>query len=330
MAATVSIPDVLRSLGADPEEILSEIGYEPAIFQDPEYRISYAIRNRILNHCATRANCPHLGLLVGQHNGLHTFGFVGLLMKYAPDVGTALRNFIRHRALHVQGATVALFVEGNVATLTWHVDDTGMEGLDHVGDGALATLFNIMHELCGSDWRPSEICFAHRLPLDGGPYRRFFRVPLHFDAETYSLSFSAALLKRPLAGMDDEMRRLLEREIGSLEDRYSDDFPGQVRSLLRTALTSGQHKADNIAALLGMHTRTLNRRLNSFGVGFQELLDEARFEAARQMLQYSANEVGQISETLGYAAPGVFTRAFKRWSGTTPAQWRLDHARLKR
>ena len=125
------------------------------------------------------------------------------------------------------------------------------------------------------------------------------------------------------------MRSLLEREIGSLEDSYRDDFPAQVRSLLRPALMAGRHKAEDVAALLGMHSRTLNRRLNAFGVGFQQLLDEARFEAARQMLQYSANEVGEISEALGYAAPGVFTRAFRRWSGTTPAQWRLDHERLK-
>ena len=201
---------------------------------------------------------------------------------------TALRNFIRYRQLHVQGATVNLAVEGNIATLTWHVDDPGMDALDHIGDGALATLYNIMHELCGSDWRPSEVRFAHRRPLDAGPYRRFFRVPLRFDAETYALSFSAGLLKHRLPGIDDEMRSLLEREIGSLEDRYRDDFPAQVRSLLRTALMAGRHKAEEVAALLGMHSRTLNRRLNAFGVGFQQLLDETRFEIARQMLEYSA------------------------------------------
>ena len=329
MATTVSIPEVLRSLGADSEQVLAELGYDLTIFQDPEYRISYAIRNRILQHCATRTNCPHFGLLVGQHNGLHTFGLVGLLVKYAPDMGTALRNFVRHRAIHVQGATIKLLVEGNTATLTWHVDDPGMDGLDHVGDGALATLCNVMHELCGSDWRPSEVCFAHRRPLEGGPYRRFFRVPLRFDAETYALSFSAGLLKHRLPGIDDKMRSLLEREIGSLEARYRDDFPAQVRSLLRPALMAGQHQAEDVAALLGMHSRTLNRRLNAFGVGFQQLLDETRFEIARQMLEYSASEVGEISEALGYAAPGVFTRAFRRWSGTTPVQWRLDHVRLK-
>ena len=76
-----------------------------------------------------------------------------------------------------------------------------------------------------------------------------------------------------------------------------------------------------------MHSRTLNRRLNASGIGFQQLLEETRFEIARQMLEYSAAEIGQISETLGYAAPGVFTRAFRRWSGTTPAEWRAAHRR---
>ena len=195
---------------------------------------------------------------------------------------------------------------------------------------ALATLCNVMHALCGSDWRPSEVCFAHRAPLDTAPYRRFFRVPLRFDAETYAVSFSAALLKRRLPGIEAEMRSLLEREIGALEARYGDDLPAQVRGLLRVALMSGKHQAEDVAALLGMHSRTLNRRLAAFGVGFQQLLEETRFEMAKQMLEYTANEVGQISDALGYAAPGVFARAFKRWSGVTPGEWRLEHGRLKK
>ena len=76
---------------------LAELGYDLTLFDDAEKRISYAIRNRILSHCAIRSGCPHFGLLIGQRNGLHTFGLVGLLVKYAPDVETALRSFVRHR-----------------------------------------------------------------------------------------------------------------------------------------------------------------------------------------------------------------------------------------
>ena len=106
--------------------------------------------------------------------------------------------------------------------------------------------------------------------------------------------------------------------------------PRRCAALLHTAILTGQIKADQVAALLGMHSRTLNRRLNASGIGFQQLLEETRFEIARQMLEYSAAEIGQISETLGYAAPGVFTRAFRRWSGTTPAEWRAARGRRTR
>ncbi|MGA8033771.1 MAG: AraC family transcriptional regulator, partial [Casimicrobiaceae bacterium] len=120
---------------------------------------------------------------------------------------------------------------------------------------------------------------------------------------------------------------LLQRQIDSLENTHRDDFPAQVRSLLRSALTTDQFKASQIAALFGMHSRTLNRRLDAFGTGFQQLVGETRFEIARQMLEYSAMDIGQISESLGYAAPGVFTRAFRRWSGVTPVEWRAAHSR---
>ena len=75
-----------------------------------------------------------------------------------------------------------------------------------------------------------------------------------------------------------------------------------------------------------MHSRTLNRRLDAFGFGCQQLVDESRFEIARQMLEYSAMEIAQVSDALGYAAPGAFTRAFRRWTGTTPVKWRATPA----
>ena len=222
---------------------------------------------------------------------------------------------------------IDLAVDGHSAMLTWHVDQPGVEAIDHVGTAAVATMHNIMRELCGPDWRPTEAWFAQARPADAGPFRRFFRVPLRFDAEQYALVFHAGYLKHRLPGIDDELRRLLQGQVESLERRHGDDFPAQVRSVLHTALMTGHAKAEQVAAIFGMHSRTLNRRLNAFGVAFQQLVDESRFEIARQMLEYSAIEVGQISDLLGYAAPGVFTRAFRRWSGTTPVEWRAARSR---
>jgi AraC-like DNA-binding protein len=327
MGTALAIPDILRSLGANPEEVLAEVGYDLTLFDDPENRISLAAHNHIVGHCATRTGCPHFGLLVGQQDGLHSFGLVGLLVKYSPDVGTALRSFVRYLHLHVRGATTDLVVDGGTAMLTYEIHEPGIEAVDQVGDGAVAVMHNIMRALCGPDWRPAEAWFAHRAPADVGPFRRFFRVPLRFDAEQFAMLFPAGYLSRRMPVADDELRRLLQRQVDLLEDRHRGDLPEQVRNVLRTALMTGHARADQVASVFGMHSRTLNRRLNAFGFGFQQLVDESRFEIARQMLEDSAMEVGQIAELLDYAAPGVFTRAFRRWSGTTPAEWRATRGR---
>lgn len=71
-----------------------------------------------------------------------------------------------------------------------------------------------------------------------------------------------------------------------------------------------------------MHSRTLNRRLHASGTNFRTLVDEARFETARQMLEDSAMDVRQIALALDYVDASAFTRAFRRWAGVTPLQWR--------
>ncbi len=91
-----------------------------------------------------------------------------------------------------------LILEGKWAILTWEIHERGVEAIDQVGDGAVAVCYNILSELCGSDWKPTEAWFAHRRPADITPFREFFRIPLRFDAEQFALVFPAALLKRPL------------------------------------------------------------------------------------------------------------------------------------
>lgn len=302
--------------------VLGEAGYDPGLFDDPENRLSVAEHNRIVVHCAIRTGCPHFGLLVGQQDGLHSFGLVGLLVKYSPDVGTALRNFIRYFHLHVHGAAVHLEVEGRVAILNWHLYEPGVPGVEQVGDGAIAVLYNIMSELCGTGWRPSEAWFAHHRPVDTGPFRQFFRVPLRFDAERYALVFQADYLQRALPPVDENLSRLLQQQIEALEARHPNDFVEQVRSVLRVSLGTEICAADQIASRFGLHRRTFDRHLARSGVRFQQLIDETRFELARQLLKDTRLEVSEIAGLLGYASPPVFSRAFHRWSGVSPAQWR--------
>jgi AraC-like DNA-binding protein len=249
-------------------------------------------------------------------------GLVGFVARFSPDVETALTNLARYTHLHVRGGVTTLTEQGAVALLSFDVVLPHVEAIDQTGDGAMAMFFNIMRTICGPDWQPVEVRLSHRKPEDIRPFQRFFSCPLRFDAEQNSIVFSSDWLRRSAPSDDPELLRLVQRQIDALKAKRQDDFPEQVRSMLRMALAMGRANEADVSALLSIHSRTLRRRLSDSGVSFKVLVDEVRHATARQMLEYSALEVGQIAVSLGYADASSFARAFRRWTGATPALWR--------
>jgi AraC-like DNA-binding protein len=316
-----SIPVVLRQLGADPAAVFAEAGIDLALFDNPNNLLPLATVARLAAVSVDRTGCPHFGLLVGAEGGLGSLGLAGLLAKHSPDVGSALRGLVHAMHWHVHGVVPSIVEDGDFVLLTCDVRLSG-DGALQIEDGSMAQLFNSMRSLCGPAWLPSEVRFAHREPKDPRPYRQFFKAPLRFDAEQNALVFSSNWMTRRLVGADDELRRLVQQEIDGLDGRHGDEFPEQVRSVLRAALLTGHGSAEQVAALFSMHSRTLGRRLRAFDTSFQELVDETRFEIARHALANTAMEVTQIAASLDYADTSAFTRAFRRWSGTTPGRWR--------
>lgn len=313
---------VLREFGVDPAEVLAEVGIDPELFEDPDNVITFRARSRLIARCVARTGCAHFGLLGGQLMDLRSLGFVGLLAKNSTDVREALQGLINFLRLHSTGAVIGLAEDPRVAALTYDVVQSNSEATDQIGDAAVAMMYNVMRNLCGHGFRPSEARFAHRRPKDIRPFRRFFRTPLAFDTEHYSLLFPTRWLDHRLPEVDEELVHLLRRESQQLMMRHGDEFPDTVRSVLRTMLLAGHFSADKVAALFSIRGRTLSRRLEAHGTNFRNLVDEARFEIARQMLENTSLDVGDIAATLGYARTSPFSRAFRRWSGTTPAAWR--------
>jgi AraC-like DNA-binding protein len=322
-----AVPDVLRSLGKDPDVVLGEIGIQTRLFDDPDNLISYTARARILGHCAAKTGCRHFGLLIGERGGLQGFGIVGLLARYSTDVATALQRLVSFFHLHTRGSGVALSVAGDLATFRYDVLQPNVEAVDQLGEGAVATIFNILRSMCGSDWRPVEIRIAHRQPPDLQPYRRYFRMAPTFDAAEYAVVFKASWLHRPVPEGDVQLVRLLQQHMLALESKYEGNLVAQVRAVLRSAILGGHAGEEQIAELLSLHRRTMHRRLIAEGTRFRELDAECRYDIARQLLEHSALAITEIAATLGYAEASVLTRAFRRWSGTTPTLWRQRHRR---
>ncbi len=317
------LPLLLRELGHDPARLLAELGLEPELLADPEKTLPFRVVGELLSHCVMRTGCAHFGLLLGQRGGTETLGEVGLLACSSPDVGSALRNLIKHLHHHDQGAVPSLSINGNTALLGYAIYAKEVPASDQIYAASVAIAFRIMRQLCGNDWRPSEVWLPFRKPRNAAPLRQFFKTPLRFDAELGALVFPAACLKRALHSVDRDARQQVE---ALLEARQQAKVTSFARRAMRAMLADGQRSEDHLAGHFGVSRRTLIRQLQLEGTSFHVLLKEIRLEVACQMLRDTDNLVYHIATSLGYAGASSFTRAFKAWTGHTPADWRNRHA----
>jgi len=320
------LPAVLLELGFDPQALFAEVGFDRGLLREPEASIPYRSTAALLAHCVERTGHPELMLRVAQRCDFSVLGIVSLLARHSPDIGTAWRTTIERLHLHDRGAVITLEVSGAFAVLGYSIYERDVVGAGQVHLLAIALAQRIMQGLCGTPWHATEVHLPVRRPRSEAPFRRFFGAPLRFDAERAALVFPADLLKRPIPGADAAVRRAAEELADALEREGSRAVGPAVRRALSALLVAGHASEDNVAAAFSMHRRTLNRRLRGEGTTFRRLLEETRFEVARQLLRDTDAAVDQIASGLGYSGPTAFGRAFKRWSGLAPQAWRGSRA----
>jgi len=322
----MSIPAVVQELGVDPEPLFESHGLDLDQFDDPDLRVPYLAASRLIARCAEATGCEHFGLLVGSRAGPSTLGVAGFMLRVAPDVRTALQDLVHNLDLHDEGGVPFVETTGEVSLLGYAIHQPGTKAADQIYDLSLAIACNIMRALCGSRWRATEVLLARRAPRDPAPYQRFFRAPLRFDAEQSAVAFASRWLDQPLASADPLLHRHLEAEATALHARSDGDVVRGLRRLLRKTLVTQKLSIRLVARQLGMHERTLNRRLRAEGTTFQRELEAVRYDTARQLLDETSMTLAQVAAALEYADTSAFSRAFKRWAGATPAQWRARAA----
>ena len=317
------LPALIRQLGADPDLLLEGAGLAPGALESPEGRASYAALGRLLRDAAAATGCPHLGLLAGRMWHLADLGLLGELVRHSPTVGEALRTLTVHQHLNNEAGLAFLTERGGFVDLGFAIYHPGVPGADLHYDSVLAGGCNFVRELCGPGWAPSEVFLSRAQPADVAPYRSAFKVTPRFDAEVCALRFPSRWMALPVAGADPARLRAAQ---ASAESLGRGRLVEQVRRALRTLLVRGSASGDDVAQMLSMHRRTLNRRLHAEGTTFQRVLDEIRYAVARQLLSDTGAALDDIAASLGYSGVCPFMRSFRRWSGTTPGRWRREAA----
>jgi AraC-like DNA-binding protein len=315
------IPALLRERGVDPQRLLERVGLAPDALDSPHGRVPFRPAARLLIEAAHAARCPHFGLLVGERYTFDAVGLPGELALSAATVGEALEIFSVYQRLNSQGGSVYFKRYKASAEIGYAIFHPQMDALAPVYDLAIASQVAGLRELCGATWDPESVLLPRTCPADERPYREYFRCPVVFDADHAAVRFGGAALEQRLPTADPTRKAALERAIAGLP---RDELTVQLYRALRLVLLDGGTRAGPLAEQFAMHRRTLQRHLKERGITFRAVLDEVRYDAARQLLSETTLPAGEIAQAVGYAEPSSFTHAFKRWSGRTPAQWRAE------
>lgn len=327
-APLTRLPALLSDLGVDPGDVLARVGIDPAQLVEPGSRVAFDHVGQLLVACVEATGCPHFGLLLGQHAGVSAPGVPAALIEHAESVGNALRAMVLHLHVHDRGAVLSLTpVDCGQVQLSYVIFHPGTPGAVQITDGALAIMGAVLRQLCGPQWRPTEVLLPRSRPAQVAPYRACFQASLRFNSPFAAMVFPASDLSRRLPGAHTEKRRRVERMIADLERTRPVTMAEQVVRVLARTVMAGPSSGPQVAAALGISQRRLHERLAAEGTRYSTLLAEVRCEIARQLLEGTRMPAGEIATTLHYGSPGAFSRAFKAWTGVSPRELRAGMGR---
>lgn len=189
----------------------------------------------------------------------------------------------------------------------------------------LGTGYRLMCHAAGEPVPLHEVTFAHAAGYPVDAYQALFRAPVRFGAAESALWLDRATLHRPLAHRDPLARRYLEAHAEQLLAALPVAPPSavvQIREAIVVELATSGAELARVARRVAMSTRTVQRRLEEHGTSYQDLVDDVRATMARTLLKDRTRSIIDVAFELGYADLKGFYRAFRRWTGATPAEWR--------
>lgn len=319
------LPGLVRDLGGDRAAVFEGSDIDPDELST-ETRLSFRALVSILDRAALATGNPHFGLLLGQRFTLQHHGIIGALMACAPTLHQALLDFVAWQPGYSSGAIVYLNRMDEDLAFGYGALDQVSSGTTQLYDAVVAVGSGMVQQLTGGRVAPVEAHFSRSQPANAASYSRLLKIPVRFNQPQTCLILEGASTGTRLPSADAELhRQTLEAIERVIRPRFGATAQ-RVRHTLRPMLSAGDISMETAASRLGLHQRTLRRRLSEEGVTFEDIRDEMRFTIARELLEMTDLRIGDISQALALASPGVFAETFCRWSGMTPTRWRQQAA----
>ena len=319
----------LRRRGVDPEPLLKEVGLARGDLADPDNRVPYAAVLGLAERAATATGDAGFGLRLGASIDPRDSGLLGFVLLNSPTLLDALGNLKRYFRVIGEGEDFEIERGGPTVTLRFRETDPALRGLRQNSDYLAAIVLRACRDLVRRRIVPRRASFIHARPNGRVPYDEVLGCPVSFGAPWDALTFDAATMALPVVGADDRLLAALQAACARLlgPAPAQRDLVHEVRELMLDGLSRGGATLDAAAGAVGLSPKTLERRLARHGTSFTKLLDTLRADLVRQYLADTDFRLEQVAYLAGYSEPAALVRAFRRWTGTTPAAFRASHHR---
>ncbi len=318
----------LRRQGINPDRLVEQAGLRRADLGNPDNRVPYCATLSLIERAAVVLGEASYGLRLGAGQEARDSGMLGFLMLNSPTLFDALGNIARYVRVIGEGEDIEIEHPGPHLILRFRETDKALRGLRHNSEYIAAIIVRACRDMTKTRVSPLRAEFMHARPESEVDYARYLGCPVKFHADWDALVYDIATMRLPVVGADSALLKVLEqacqRILGPMPKKH--DVVRDVRELVIERLAKGTLHFDRIAAELNMSSKTLERRLAEKGTTFSALLEDIRSGLAKRYLSDTDLRLDQIAYLTGYSEPAALVRAFKRWTGTTPMQYKVEHS----
>ncbi|WNG39414.1 AraC family transcriptional regulator [Archangium violaceum] len=329
MSASVLLTRVVLAAaeraGVRTRELAAAAGLDLSQLEDPDARVPHPVHLAVWRESVARSGDECFGARVAELLVPSAYGVVGYAFAASATLAEAWERIARHSRLLYDEVHLTREEHGDEVALGYVL--AGREGPDALYEAALASLTLNARRLSGGAFRPLRITLRHRAPPRRLP--QLLGAPVLFGQTEDALVLAREAMSVPVRGSDPQLAAILERHAQDLLQRLppsNDDLVQQVRRVLVDALPDGLPDAATVAARLGLHVRTLQRRLRERGLSLHVLGDEVRQELARVHLANPRLPLAEVAFLLGFSEPSAFHKAFRRWTGLSPGAFRVRNS----
>jgi AraC-like DNA-binding protein len=315
--------------GLAPQSLASAVALDLSQPPQPDRHIPAARYVELWDRVVRELHDPLFAARTGMAFELEALEGFGFLAMSCATLAQAYERTRQVRSLYNVGSGWELEAAGpglmRMRWEPWLLADAPEAGRRAVNEYQVGEMLASVRTLVGDRrFAPTRLCFRHPPGVDPQALAPVFGVCPEFDAELDGFEVPAEVLERPLALANSALRAYFERQCQEAAERFEADaaLTGRVRREIIAGMNGQVPSMQEVARALGLSVRSLHRGLEAEGVRWSELVDGVRSEFARRYLARPSLNIGEVSYLVGFSDTSAFFKAFKRWTGKKPGEWR--------